>query len=83
MKNNTNRGVNLKKNIVEDTFGENQKEDDFGFKDLGSVCVSKRFKPTITDLKLLIGTKEWEIIKVSEGIDENTVDELEPVRKFD
>jgi hypothetical protein len=32
------------------------------------------FKPTINDLKLLIGTKEWEMIKLVEGIDENTVD---------
>lgn len=83
LKNNTNRGLNLKRNVVNGTFGEKQQDNDFGFRDLGSVCVSKRFKPTITDLKLLIGTREWEQIKVEEGIDENTVDEHEPVQKFD
>ena len=50
-------------------------------KDLGVQCVSKRFKPTITDFKLLIGTKEWDIVKKQEGIDEETVDEEEA--KFD
>ena len=49
-------------------------EDEFGFKDLGTQCVSKRFKPTITDLKLLIGTREWLKVKELEKIDENTKD---------
>jgi hypothetical protein len=34
-------------------------------------------------MKLLQGTKEWELIKETEGIDENTVDEFEPAKKFD
>ena len=65
---------------MDGTFGYMENPDDsFGFKDLGSVSVSKRFKPTITDLKLLQGTKEWDRIKETEGIDENTFDEDEPL----
>lgn len=48
-------------------------EDEFGFKDLGAQCVSKRFKPTIDDMKLLVGTREWHKIKEEENIDENFV----------
>ena len=36
--------------------------------------VGKIFKPTINDLKLLIGTKEWINIKEELGIDENSPD---------
>ena len=39
-------------------------------------AVGKVFKPTVSDLKLLIGTKEWPLIIEQEGIDENTVDKL-------
>jgi hypothetical protein len=84
LKNKKDRGLNLKKNIVNGIFGDEKEEDDFGFfKILGSDCVNKRFKPTITDLKLLQGTREWDRIKETEGIDENTVDEYEPANKFD
>lgn len=51
LKNKRDRGLSLKKNVVDRTFGDTPNTD--GFEDLGSVCVSKRFKPTITDLKLL------------------------------
>lgn len=40
----------------------------------GSMAVGNVFKPTITDLQLLAGTREWQRIKDEEGIDENTVD---------
>ena len=40
-----------------------------------SETVGKLFSPTITDLKLLIGTKEWIAIKQEMNIDENTPDE--------
>ena len=72
-KNNTNRGPNLKNLVVEGTFVG---EDDMGFNHVGSVSVGKRFKPTISDLKLLIGTKEWDHVKKEMNIDENTVDHL-------
>lgn len=62
----------LSKVIVDGAFGTDPQpsfqcerisavtENEFGFKDIGSVqSVSKRFKPTISDLKLLIGTREW------------------------
>ena len=81
LQNKKERGISLKKNIVDGTFGETQNVD--GFEDLGSICVSKRFKPTITDLKLLIGTKEWEKVKKEEQIDENTIDHLEKDKNFD
>ena len=32
--------------------------------------VGKKFKPTVSDLKMLIGTKEWADIKIELGIDE-------------
>lgn len=40
--------------------------------------VGKIFKPTISDLKLLIGTKEWTVIKEERGIDEDTPDQGAP-----
>ena len=33
-----------------------------------------KFKPTITDLKLLIGTREWKEVMRVEKINENTID---------
>jgi hypothetical protein len=65
---------------VADRFGKPRNSE--GFEDLGSMCSGKRFCPTITDYKLLIGTKEWDGVKALEGIDENTVDEEEPDKKF-
>ena len=43
-------------------------------RDIGSMAVGNVFKPTITDLQLLVDTREWQRIKDEEGIDENTVD---------
>jgi hypothetical protein len=84
LKNKKDRGLNLKSNIVKDTFGEKPNDDDFGFiKMMGNSCVLKRFKPTITDLKLLQGTREWDLIKQTECIDENTIDEYEFDNIFD
>lgn len=40
-------------------FQQQQQVDEFAFEDLGSVSVSKVFKPTLKDLKLLKGTREW------------------------
>ena len=40
--------------------------------------VRKIFKPTISDLKLLIGTKEWDNVKEELGIDEDTPDHGAP-----
>lgn len=70
-KNNRDRGPNLKNLVVDEVFKNEETE---GFTHLGSVTVSKRFKPTITDMKLLIGTKEWADVKKYENIDETTVD---------
>jgi len=36
--------------------------------------VNKVFEPTVSDLKLLIGTKEWPLVKMDSKIDENTID---------
>ena len=46
-------------------------EDEDGFIDLGA---QNCYKPSISDLQLLQGTKQWELVKHYEGIDENTVD---------
>ena len=45
-------------------------DDGFGGTDIK--INAKLFKPTISDLKLLIGTKEWPLIKIEHCIDENT-----------
>ena len=42
--------------------------------DADSYAVNRVFQPTISDLQLLIGTKEWSLIKVYSKIDENTID---------
>jgi hypothetical protein len=36
--------------------------------------IGKKFKPTVSDLKMLIGTKEWADIKIELGIDEKSPD---------
>ena len=46
--------------------------DEFGFVNVG--LKSKVYQPSITDMKLLIGTKQWEEVMEKEGIDENTID---------
>ena len=43
-------------------------------RDMNSMCVGNVFKPTVTDLQLLVDSREWQRIKDEEGIDENTVD---------
>ena len=44
---------------------------DLAFEDLGSVSVSKVFKPTVTDLKLLKGTREWKRAKREHGFQDD------------
>ena len=43
-------------------------------RDMNSMCVGNVFKPTVTDLQLLVDSRELQRIKDEEGIDENTVD---------
>ena len=50
-------------------FQQENHVDEFAFEDLGSISVSKVFKPTLKDLKLLKGTREWGRVKEEHEIE--------------
>jgi len=46
-----------KLSLIENSVSGKENEDEFGFRDLGEIVGSKYYKPSISDLKLLKGTK--------------------------
>jgi len=57
---------------------KDQREEDYGFEDLGEIVGSRYYEPSLSDFKLLIGTKEWPQVMQNEDINENTFDPADP-----